>query len=571
MLGGGSRWLAVGLWLLLALAACSAAPSYATGAAAIRPSCWTPASLSEDPYATVGQKGRWRCGPGKPSIEAERVLLRFDLKAGDAAPRYLLSRRSALEAVHLLAIDEDGAVRRASIPAARLASSLAGGFFKAPLPLVSRRTRQIIVAVDLPSHAMTLDRAYLSPRDDGDESGDMRFLLILAGLAGTLAMPLIFNTAFYRVLREPFVVWHSLFTLSLLATILVTSGVAVLLFEPPAMLLSWLTTLLFGLSVAAGAMFTYGFIEPGMMRPSLRRLLPPCAAWAMGLAMLHAAFPFVARPIQSSLYTAAFAPILLVFVICMVDALRRGSRAARFQAIGYAPMILVGLARLVTGVIPSLSFADAMLLFYAGCIAEVLFTTLGMADRFITMKRDRDHARSEARFLERLAETDALTGLLNRRAIEGRFEKLRAEGYAAMAVVDLDQFKSINDARGHAIGDAVLKATASALRQDPSIRSFRLGGEEFVLLLRGDDATMAAERLRRAIPAAVADAVPGLGRTVTASMGITAIMHGEGFLQPYERADTLLYQAKSAGRNRTRCGMSRMLGGEPASADQAAA
>jgi diguanylate cyclase (GGDEF)-like protein len=140
-----------------------------------------------------------------------------------------------------------------------------------------------------------------------------------------------------------------------------------------------------------------------------------------------------------------------------------------------------------------------------------------------------------------------------------------------MAVVDLDQFKSINDARGHAIGDAVLKATASALRQDPSIRSFRLGGEEFVLLLRGDDATMAAERLRRAIPAAVADAVPGLGRTVTASMGITAIMHGEGFLQPYERADTLLYQAKSAGRNRTRCGMSRMSGGEPASADQAAA
>lgn len=60
----------------------------------------------------------------------------------------------------------------------------------------------------------------------------MRSLLVLAGLAGMLIMPLIFNAAFYRALREPFVLWHSALTLSLLITIVVSSGLSVMLFDP---------------------------------------------------------------------------------------------------------------------------------------------------------------------------------------------------------------------------------------------------------------------------------------------------------------------------------------------------
>ncbi|MCQ6493066.1 hypothetical protein NPN24_27075, partial [Vibrio parahaemolyticus] len=87
-------------------------------------------------------------------------------------------------------------------------------------------------------------------------------------------MPLIFNAAFYRALREPFVLWHSVLTTSLLMTIVVTSGLSVALFDPPAMTLSWMTTLLFGVTISSGAMFTYSFIEPSMMHPLLRRILP---------------------------------------------------------------------------------------------------------------------------------------------------------------------------------------------------------------------------------------------------------------------------------------------------------
>ncbi|MEK7943826.1 diguanylate cyclase [Pigmentiphaga sp. YJ18] len=535
------------------LAHLGAGPASAAEFADIRGACWASGGLSDDIVAIAWSDERWSCADREFSIDAERVLLRFDLGPDGPLPRYFLSRRSALQAVHLLAIDQDGAVRQSTIPAAALPSSMVGGYFKASLPEVTRATRQVVVAIDLPSHRMSLERAHLVSVDaDGDGTGASRLLVIVSALAGMLVMPLIFNAAFYQVLRKPFVLWHSALTLSLLMTLLVSSNISVVLFDPPAMTLSWMTTVIFGATIASGTMFTYSFIEPGLMHPVLRRMLPYCAVWAIFLSAFHAAFPFVARPVQSSAYTAAFAPILIVFILSMVDALRRGSRAAKFQAIGYTPMVLVGLTRLVTGVTPWFHSADAMLMFYAGCLCEVLFTTLGVADRFVTMKRERDRARTEAYLLERLSETDPLTGLFNRRAIERQFAQRRAEGFDTLAVIDLDHFKSINDLNGHAVGDAVLRAVASAIQAGPDVAAYRLGGEEFVLLLRGGDAGIEAERRRQAIPALVADTVPGLGRPVTASMGVAAALGDEGFVALYERADKLLYEAKSAGRNRTR-------------------
>lgn len=115
---------------------------------------------------------------------------------------------------------------------------------------------------------MTLEKAHLASKDAaGDGAGASRLLVIVSALAGMLIMPLIFNAAFYQVLRKPFVLWHSALTLSLLMTLLVSSNIAVVLFDPPAMTLSWMTTVIFGATVASGTMFTYSFIEPGLMHP----------------------------------------------------------------------------------------------------------------------------------------------------------------------------------------------------------------------------------------------------------------------------------------------------------------
>ncbi|WP_414470845.1 diguanylate cyclase [Microvirga sp. M2] len=545
------------------LVSLGASPLSAAESVDIRSSCWTSGSLSDDLVTVVHSPGRWTCGDRTYSLEGERTLLRFEIGPHDALPQYLFSRRSALAAVHLVAIDRDGAMRRTSLSAGELRSALHGGYFKASLPGVTRDTLQVVVAFDLPSHHMTLERAYLSPSDMALGPELLLSLLFLAILAGMLSMPLIFNAAFYRILREPFLIWHSMLTIALLLTILVSSGLAVVLFDPPAMTLSWMTTVIFGLTVASGVMFTHSFIEPGNMNPILRRALLCCAAWAMLLSTSHAAFPFIGRPIQSTAYTAAFAPVIVIFIVSLADALRRGSRAAKFQVVGYMPVTIAGLVRLVTGVVPWLQSNDAMLLFYVGCAFEVLFTTLGVADRFMTIKRQRDSALFEAEVLERLSERDTLTGLLNRRAIEQNFEKFRAEGYHTLAVLDLDHFKAINDVHGHVVGDAVLKAVAEALQADPQVHAFRLGGEEFVLLVRGEDAETRAELRRQAIPAIVANAVPGLGRSVTASMGMTDVSPSAyvEFEQLYEEADRQLYNAKLAGRNQTK--IARRPGARP--------
>ncbi|MDX6665353.1 MAG: two-component system, cell cycle response regulator [Solirubrobacteraceae bacterium] len=159
-------------------------------------------------------------------------------------------------------------------------------------------------------------------------------------------------------------------------------------------------------------------------------------------------------------------------------------------------------------------------------------------------------------FQRKRAVLDPLTGLLNRQALPERFEEIavqaaQTDGSVAMIALDIDHFKKINDLHGHARGDAVLQELAYSVRK--VLRSFelvyRLGGEEFLVVLPG--ATLAesgqlAERIRAAIER---DRPAGL--SVTVSMGVAAA-HGSAvaFKPLFEQADGALYAAKRAGRNR---------------------
>lgn len=170
-------------------------------------------------------------------------------------------------------------------------------------------------------------------------------------------------------------------------------------------------------------------------------------------------------------------------------------------------------------------------------------------------RHEHELAEERARSFSRLAERDALTGLMNRRVVETRFTGLQRSGFDTVAVLDLDHFKDINDRFGHATGDAVLRATAEALAPDEDCLAVRLGGEEFMLFLRGDAARERAEQRRQAIALRVATAVEGLDRMVTASMGVVEMPLCEQAVIPfsdfYIAADRLLYQAKQQGRNCT--------------------
>jgi diguanylate cyclase (GGDEF)-like protein/PAS domain S-box-containing protein len=157
----------------------------------------------------------------------------------------------------------------------------------------------------------------------------------------------------------------------------------------------------------------------------------------------------------------------------------------------------------------------------------------------------------------RISQTDALTGLANRRTIDDRVlhEMARAErlgcGFSVI-LGDLDHFKSINDEFGHLAGDLVLAATAAALAQEarPYDLPARYGGEEFMVLLPEStlaDAMTIAQRIRGAVHGIE---VPGVQRRIAMSLGISTWEHGDTPGTLIGRADAALYQAKRTGRDR---------------------
>ncbi len=164
--------------------------------------------------------------------------------------------------------------------------------------------------------------------------------------------------------------------------------------------------------------------------------------------------------------------------------------------------------------------------------------------------------------LERLASTDELTGVANRRAIEEalRRDLARADRDAtpiSVVLIDVDHFKSVNDTWGHATGDAVLSAVGKLMQQllRASDVAGRWGGEEFLCILPNTDAqgaTVVAERLRTGLPLNTV-AGPRGPVQVTASFGV-ATVRGPGCRNAAEgimrRADSALYSAKEQGRDR---------------------
>lgn len=160
--------------------------------------------------------------------------------------------------------------------------------------------------------------------------------------------------------------------------------------------------------------------------------------------------------------------------------------------------------------------------------------------------------------LKQQAETDGLTGLMNRGALDmiGERHGSRAgEDAACLILMDVDHFKAINDRYGHLEGDHVLKECVRVVR--PMLRPgdifARFGGEEFVILISGDDltgATALAKRIRTVLEAHAFVLSDGTALTVTASLGVAKGNLGQlAWRQLVEAADAALYRAKSDGRN----------------------
>ena len=155
------------------------------------------------------------------------------------------------------------------------------------------------------------------------------------------------------------------------------------------------------------------------------------------------------------------------------------------------------------------------------------------------------------------ATTDPLTGALNRRgfaaACQSELARARRKGQAlALAHLDLDGFKQINDRFGHAVGDRALQHLVASLQAGmrPGDVLCRFGGEEFVLMLPDTGLEEAVATLQRHLATLSVTPVPGTACTLTFSAGVVCAADEEAVEVALQRADLATYAAKRAGRNR---------------------
>jgi diguanylate cyclase (GGDEF)-like protein len=370
---------------------------------------------------------------------------------------------------------------------------------------------------------------------------------VLTGIfLGLLLFSLAYNAVFYRLLRERFLIWQSVRALSYFALAVALSPLAMGAWLAPDSFARQLwITIFFDLSLVVSGVFLRSYLEPGMVGPRLYRWL----GWPPVLILLTT--PATVMPDAAGYMMLRSAVLVAMLALCaatVVIALMRGSRTARYQAAAWSGIGGVYGVSLFHDIVLGQPFESFLFLLFPALALEVMLTAFGILDRLMRLRRERQEARAQAEAMRIIAHTDPLTGLPNRRAIE---ESFNHEPPVAIALVDLDHFKAINDRHGHDVGDRVIFAAGVALGSGSALAA-RVGGEEFALLFRGAPAAVAieAERLRQRIGAYVAQMVPLLERPVTASMGLVHIGRDTSFGAAMKSADINLYAAKESGRNR---------------------
>lgn len=544
------HFLRLVLGILFAFMVCPASASAHSG-----PACHANA-LAGESYATLArQSERWDCDNSGWSITSPATILRFELSELDQArPAFLSTRLTRFESMELTVIGRDGRSATRRVTEAEMTPATSDWLMTTNLPRLDSDIARVVVTVKGVRHTGMLSAARLVT-DLDREQGNLPHELLIAALCGLLFAPLILNLAFYWVLRERFLLWHTLAVVFMVVQTVVTSGLVNRFADLSVTQLCWLSGLSWGGGIAAASLFLADMIEPGKLEAGQRRVLHLMAPWVLAWSLFYLTAGGSWRAIAEPLYFLSFVPVLVSFIWVMGIASHRGSRAVRFQIAAWLPLMLIGTIRIASTMGLTGAPLELQIEQHVSLALEVIITAIGVTDRFMIMRRQRDRAQARARLFEDRAERDSLTGLLNRRGMEERFTSLYAEGFRTMAVIDLDRFKAVNDTHGHGTGDEVLKAVAAALEPDDSTCVVRMGGEEFLLLLKGRDVVARAERRRQAIAVRVAAAVPGLQQVVTASMGLVQHPAGKAisadFHSLYAHCDRLLYEAKAAGRNRT--------------------
>ncbi len=497
----------------------------------------------------------WNCAPQPDDYAYTNLWVRLAAPPGRASePLLLHSDALAFGAIDVVVDLADGRTRKRHFPASDVADHWTLGTAFA-LPLIARGEEasavwlRVINPLDR-NNALMATIIPQSRNDTARESG----LVLFALFCGMLLIVAVYALSLSIALRSSFSLWHGAMVAFLLLYTLSSS--------------SLLHMFLSGLTMwqrSAISYFSLG-MSMAMMGPLMVTFLERHALprWAVrqaygasiigGLAgllfvLFGQDFPFISRP----LYHVAFIPAVPCFALLCITAWRRRSVAVRIVVLAWIVPVIMGLERIMRGMNLYVLPGEWDYAFYVAMALQSVIMAGGITWRIGILRRERDVALAQKRAQVLLAQTDVLTGLPNRRAFDAR--SWRKGDY--LAILDADHFKRINDRHGHQTGDAVLEAVGEELtlcvaESRTCVSAFRLGGEEFVVVVAARSAELAALQvniLRHRLSAAVRSAVPLVGEPLTVSAGL-AVIGADGVQEAYRAADRALYKAKNAGRDR---------------------
>lgn len=548
------RRLALLLWALFAVCASGAARAQVGPVGVPLTACvlrdapgLTPATLFHTP-------ARFDCvTPQSRFGEGDYWLISQPLDIAAAAGNRLAVRSSSAwqRAMTIHALFADGTI--VSIRSDDLVASRhlrLGAIFQRWLPWRQAPVVRLLWHVE---GAVNLRGILLAPTvatEDEVSQSDTHLAALYAGTGGACAALLMFNLALAYALRHRFMPFYCLMMIALLAYDVSSSGtLAWLLPDLPNTARMRINYLLLALVAVSAVAFLRNFFEQGVMTPWLRRVSVGATVMVAVPAILIALLAPFALDALDAIYAFGFLFLLGSIVPILANAWRRHSAFLPFFTIAWAVPIGFAIAR------AGASLAGGSYDFWLdnssvmSMTLEALLSSLAIGHRVLLLTRERDEAREQETAAKLLADTDPLTGLLNRRAfLRGAIGR---EGDYTLLLSDLDHFKRVNETIGHDGGDEVLRIFARTLRQALPADTLiaRLGGEEFGVLIAHHRASLAENILDQ-----LRNARMPFDLTVTASIGSCRgpLTREADWKALYRSADAALYEAKKAGRDRTR-------------------
>ncbi len=393
-----------------------------------------------------------------------------------------------------------------------------------------------------------VDARAASPTESA--SSNVILAALYAGFAGMCVSLLVYNIALFGALRHRFQLAYCLMIAALLVYACSSSGV-----------LAWLAPGLantdrlrvnyvaLALSAVSALVFARTYFEQRVFAGWLDRMANAVIALILGSALLFAAVAPWHADLLDRLYAASYISLLLIAPPILWRAWRRNSNYLWLFAVAWVPPIGLASVRIANnfGLVGYGFWIDNATLI--AMASEALTSSLAIAYRISMLSQERDEAREQEIAARLLADTDPLTGLLNRRAFLDR--AIGREGLQTLLILDIDHFKRVNETIGHDGGDEVLRLVSRALRaaMPEGALVARIGGEEFAAVCDTADAVSPASVLDRLR----AERMPFDVR-VTSSIGACTgpLTREVDWKTLYRQADRALFAAKAAGRDRAR-------------------